>query len=163
MDCSVDFKHYKILSLVSKVMLIIMSLLYSHYTTIQICRCREIRNTEDSPLFRYKMFINFLTLVFSIRGERNNFYYADCTIWPKKRAAYPVAPRWTGPAQSRISTNVFFKITKNLSPSLPGMTSFTPQSHFLSGGFIMTFVIVISSARVREQYSMSAAPALRAE
>ena len=96
------------------------------------------------------MFINFLTLVFRHEErERHNFYYADCTIWPNKHIAYPIAPKisvgrdpqnsivrlllqlsgsmadkptvsyivqstpsWTGPAQSRISTNIFFKITK---------------------------------------------------
>ena len=86
---------------------------YSHNTTIQIYRCKEIRNTDDSPLFRYETFINFLTLVFRHEErERHNLYYADCTIWPNKRAAHPVATSWTGPAQSRISTNVFFKIIK---------------------------------------------------
>ena len=70
------------------------------------------------------------------------------------------SPSWTGPAQSQMSTNVFFEITKNLGPSFPGITSFTPQSHFLTGGFIMTFVIVISSAHERELYSMCATPAL---
>ena len=75
------------------------------------------------------------------------------------------SPSWSGPAQSQISTNVFFEITKNLSHSLPGMTSFTPQSHFLSGVSIMTFVIAISSAHERVLYSICAAPilALRAE
>ena len=93
--------------------------------------CREIRNTDDSPLFRYETFINFLTRFFT-RGERerererervththththtHNCYYADCTIWPNKRAAHHIAPSWSGPAQSRISTDVFFKITKFL-------------------------------------------------
>ena len=34
------------------------------------------------------------------------------THWPNKRAAHPVAPSWTALAQSQISTNVFFEITK---------------------------------------------------
>ena len=80
--------------------------------------------------------------------------------------AHLVVHNWTGLAQVRsstrfvqrqISTNCFFKkITKIPSPSLPGLTSFTPQSHFISGVFIMTFVIVTSSARERELYSMCA-------
>ena len=125
--------------------------LFSHNTIIQIYKCREIRNTDDSPLFRYETFINFLTQVFRHEGrESHNFYYADRTIWPNKRVAHPVAPKisvvrdlqnsmvrlqlqlsasmadkstvfnivhsqppsWTGLAQSRISTNFFFKITK---------------------------------------------------
>ena len=45
---------------------------------------------------------------------------------------------------------LFSKITKIPNPSLPGMTSFTPQSNFVSGVFIMTFVIVTSSVRARE-------------
>ena len=81
----------------------------------KIYRCREIRNTDDSPLFRYETIINFLTLVFRHEErERHDFYYADCTIWPNKRPAHPVAPSWTSPAQRQISTNVFFKITKFL-------------------------------------------------
>ena len=99
--------------------------------------------------------------------ERHNFYYADCsyivlqstpswtalaqcpisTHWPNKHAAHSVDLSWTGLARVRISTNCFFfQITKNPSPSLPGMTSFSPQSYFLSGVFIMIFVIVTSSA-----------------
>ena len=128
-------------------------LLYSHNTSMQIYRGREIRNTDDSPLFRYETFIKFLTPVFRYE-ETHNFYYTGCTIRPNKRAAHPVAPSWTGPAQSRISTHVFFQNHQILTLSLPGMTSFTPQSHLLSEFFIMTFVIVISSAREREMYLM---------
>ena len=92
-------------------------MLYCHNTIIQIYWCREIRNTDDSSLFRYETFINFLTLVFRHEERETPFllcwlYYADCTIWPNKCAAHPVAPSWTGPAQSRISTSVFFKITQ---------------------------------------------------
>ena len=46
---------------------------------------------------------------FDTRRGGYNFYYVDCTIWPNKRAAHPVAPSWTGPARSRISTNSFSK------------------------------------------------------
>ena len=94
---------------------------------------------------------------FDTRRERHNFYYADCSYITHSHPP----PSWSGPSQSQISTDVIFEIPKNLSPSLPGMTSFTPQSHFLSGVFIMTFVIVISSAHEHELYSMCApAPAL---
>ena len=48
-------------------------LLYSHDTTIQIYRCREMRNTDDSSLFRYETFINFLTLVF-LHKERDTIF-----------------------------------------------------------------------------------------
>ena len=46
-----------------------------------------------------------------------------------------------------------FQNLQILSPSLPGMTSFTLQPHFLLG-FIMTIVIVISSAHERKLYPM---------
>ena len=48
-------------------------LLYSHNTIIQIYRCREIWNTDDSPLFRYETFINFLTLVFRHKEREAQF------------------------------------------------------------------------------------------
>ena len=49
---------------------------------------------------------------------------------------------------------LFFKIFKFSGPSLPGITSFTPQAiSYL--GFIMTIVIVISFARKRKLYPMS--------
>ena len=50
---------------------LILHMLYSHNTAIQIYRCREIRNTDDSLLFRYEMFINFLTFSFLTQGERD--------------------------------------------------------------------------------------------
>ena len=107
------------------------------------------RNTDDSPLFRYETFITFLTLVFQHEErETHNFYYADCSYIAHSQ---PPQLDWAGPAQSQISTNVFFKITKF---SAHRFRAFTPQSYFLSGGFIMIFVIVISSAHERELYSM---------
>ena len=59
----------------------------------------------------------------------------------------------------RPESNLKWRLFRNHripSPSLLVMRSFTPQSHFLSGVIIMTFVIVISSARERELYSMCA-------
>ena len=118
--------------------------------------------------------------------ETHNFYYADCsyialqstpqlnsrprvrisTHWPNKRAAHPVDHNSIGLAQVRISTSLvqrqisthcfFQNSTKIPCPLLPGMTSFTPQSYFLSGVFIMIFVIVTSSAHERELHSMCA-------
>ena len=122
-----------------------------------------------------------MTFSFSTRGERDTIFTMltvptslfsqppaellaqsrVSTHWPNKRAAHPVDHNWTGHAQvqistrlaqSQISTNCFFsKITKIPSPSL---TSFTPQSHFLSVVFIMTFVIVTSSTREHELHSI---------
>ena len=47
--------------------------LYNYNTTIQIYRCREIQNTDDSPLFRNKMVIYFLTLVFRHKERETQF------------------------------------------------------------------------------------------
>ena len=56
---------------------------------------------------------------FNTKRERHNFYYADCTIWPNKCAAHPVASSWTGLAQSWISINSFSK-SPNSQPITPG-------------------------------------------
>ena len=88
--------------------------------------CNEIRNTDDSPLFMYETFINFLTIVF--RHEERETHFLICWLYYLTQQTHPVAPKisvgrdlqssivstpsWTGPAQSQISTNVFFKITK---------------------------------------------------
>ena len=52
--------------------------------------------------------------------------------------------------QCQLSTDFFFKILKFSGPSIPSMTSSIPQPHCLSGGFIMTMVIVISFAHERK-------------
>ena len=120
-----------------------------------IARCREIPKHWQISLFWYETFIHFLSFSLSTRGERDTQFLL-CRLFLHRPQS---TPQLDCPAQSQISTNLFFKITKNLSLSLPGMTSSIPQSHFLPVGFIMTFVIVISSAHERELYSMCA-PAL---
>ena len=82
--------------------------------TIQLYKCREIRNTDNSPLFRYKTFINFLALVFQHKKWETQFllcwlYYLTQQTCCASRSPQP---DWPGPAQSWISTNIFFKITK---------------------------------------------------
>ena len=167
--------------------------MYSHNTTIQIYRCREIRNTENSPLFRYATFMNFLTLVF--RHEERETHLLLCWLYyltqqtrcasrsPKISAGRDLqdskvrlqlqlpateADKTTvsyivhnqhpaGLARPRVESQItLFQNHQIHSPSFRGRTSFTPQSNFLSGVFIMIFVIVISSARQRELYSMCA-------
>ena len=90
------------------------------------------------------------------------------THWPNKRAAHPIRPNWTGLAQAQkstslsqvqiltnliqrqISTNFFFQN----SPKFPAPRfQVWRHSHYLSRVFIMTFVIVTSSA------SMNCTPA----
>ena len=70
---------------------------------------RNIRNTDDTPLFRYETFIYSLTFIFSTRGERDTIF-TMLTV-PTSPTVNP-PPSWTGPAQSRISTNCFSKIIK---------------------------------------------------
>ena len=41
---------------------------------------------------RVRNVYQLLDFSFSTQEERHNSYYADCTIWPNKRAAHPVAP-----------------------------------------------------------------------
>ena len=116
------------------------------------------------------MFIDFLSLIFRHEErERQNFYYADRSIWPNKRAAYPIGHKLDSPRRvsnlnrphpaSDLNQLLFFKITKNPSPSLLGMTSFAPQSYFVSGVFIMTSVIVTSSTHKHEHLRSMSIPA----
>ena len=167
--------------------------MYSHNPTIQIYRCREIRNTDDSPLFRYETFIQLLDFSFSTREERDTIFtmltvlsdptnalrsplppkisvsrdlqnsmvrlqlQLSASMADKPTVSYSCSqstPSWNGQAESRISTNVFFKITKFSAHRSGAWCHSHPSFHFLSGVFIMTFVIVISSARKCELYSM---------
>ena len=75
-------------------------------------------------------------LFFDTRRERHNFYYADCTIWPNKCAAHPIATSWTGPAQSQILCNFFFKITKFSAHRFRAWRHSHP-SHISSLGFLL--------------------------
>ena len=81
----------------------------------------------------------------------------DASRRPQTGLASPSFKSQLASPRLESQLTAFSKITKILSPSLPGMTSFTPQSYFLSGIFIMTFGIVTSSAREREHlHSMCA-------
>ena len=44
---------------------------FAYVKYIYACR---IRNTDDSSLFRYETFINFLTFSFLTRGERDTIF-----------------------------------------------------------------------------------------
>ena len=131
---------------------------------------RNPKNTKHWRLswFRYETFITFFKFRISTRGERHNF--SMLTVRPSSalnsltqamRAHTPQSTNWSGLTQVRkinslrLSSNLnsllFFKITKNPSPSRPGMTSFTsPVSFLLSGVFIVISVIVKSSPHTRE-------------
>ena len=97
---------------------------------------RKTRNTDDSLGSGTKLLLPSLNLGFrQEERERHNFSYADSFIWPNKRARAPRSKQldWprpdANPNSLRLSPNLnsllLFKITKNPSPSLPGMTSFT--------------------------------------
>ena len=79
-------------------------LLYSHDTTIQIYRCKEIRSTDDSPLFRYETFIYFLTFSFSTRGERDTIF-TMLTV-PTSPTVNPPRLDWSGP-ESNLNSLLF--------------------------------------------------------
>ena len=114
------------------------------------------------------------------RHEEREIQFLLCWLFhlTQQRAAHHIDPNWTGLVQLQISTrlaqlristslpqvqistNCFFsKITKIPSTSLPGITSFASLSHFLSRVFIMTSVIVTSSARGRKHLRSMCVPA----
>ena len=162
--------------------------LYSHDTTIQIYRCREIRNTDDSPLFRYETFINFLTLVF--RHEERDTQFLLCWLYyltqqtrcasrspkisvggdpqnsmvrlqlqlpafeaDKPTVSYSQPP--AGLARPRVESQLTsFSKSPNSQPIASEHDIIHTPVTFPIWGFIMTFVIVISSAHERELYSM---------
>ena len=128
------------------------------------------RNTDDSLCSGTKRLLTFfLLLVFSTRGERDTIFTmltvpSDPTTRgasrrPQTRLASPRSESQLASSSIRSQLTAFLKITKIPSPSLPGMTSTTPQVHFLSGVFIMTSVIVTSSTREREHLHSMCAPA----
>ena len=93
-------------------------------------------------LFRYKTFITFLTFRFSTRGKRDTI--STMLTVPSDPKTHHVDPN--GLASSRLEnqltsssfksqlTAFFQKSPKILSPSLPGMTSFTSPFTFPTRG-----------------------------
>ena len=127
----------------------------------------EIPQHWRHSLFRYETFIDFLSLVFRHEErETHNFYYADRSIWPNQtRGDSPLD--WHHPetnlnyfVQRQVSTNCFFfqKSPKFSAHRFRAWRHSHPQAHFLSGGFIMTFVNVTSSTREREHLHSMCAP-----
>ena len=126
----------------------------------KICWCIGIpRNTWRLSLFRYETFINFffwLLVFFDTRRERHThtiFAMLTVSTDPTTRGA-SCRPNWTGLAKAQKSTRfvqrqisthsssfksqlpAFLKKSpKILSPSLPGMTSFTSPVSFAIRGF----------------------------
>ena len=129
---------------------------------------KNTRNTDDSLGPGTKLLLPSLSLGFR-HEERERHNFSMRTVRPSSalhsltqptRVRTSQSTNCTGLAQvrkinwlrlaSNLNSLLLFKITKNPSPSLPGMASFTSQSHFLSGVFIVKSVIVTSSSRVRE-------------
>ena len=127
------------------------------------------RNPETltTVLVQVRNVYYFLTFRFSTRGERERERHTIFTMLtvpsdPTNARCIPYAPlglaslrlknQRASPRNKSQLTTLKKKITKIPSPSLPGMTSFTPQSYFLSGVFIMTFVILFTNPSARAGY-----------
>ena len=116
---------------------------------------RNPKNTKHWRLswFRYETFITSLSLGFQHEEREKQSFYADCssiissqlTDPTNVRAHTPQSTNCTGLAQvrkinslclnSNLNSLLLFKITKNPSPLLPGMTSFTSPVPFSIWGF----------------------------
>ena len=107
---------------------------------------RKTRNTDDSLGSGTKLLLPSLSLGFSTRGERDTiFIMLTVSSDPTNVRVHPAANNWTDFAQvgkintlrpsSNLNSLFLFKITKNPSPSLPGMTSFTSDVLFPIWGF----------------------------
>ena len=129
------------------------------YITHKIFTCIGIPKHWRLSWFRYETFITFLIFRFSTRGERDthNFYYADCSIWPDNALRTPSTKLDSFRFKSQVTVFFFFKIPKNLSPSLPCMTSFTSPLSFPIRCFYYN-IIVTSSLREREHLHSMCAP-----
>ena len=126
---------------------------------------RNPANTNDSLCSGTKRLLTFWVLGFLTWGERDTQFLL-CWLFlhlTQQCAAHPVVPNWTGLAQAQkstrlfqrqISTNCFFQKSPKFSAH-----HFRAWHHFLSGVFIMTFVIVTSSAHEHEHLHSMCAPA----
>ena len=121
-------------------------------------------------LFRYETFITFLTFrFFDTTRERHTISTMLTVPSDSTTCGASRRPNWTGLAQvqkttrfvqPKISTNwVFFKNhPKSSAHRFRAWRHSHPHSHFQSGVFIMTSVIVTSSPREREQLRSMCAP-----
>ena len=115
---------------------------------------RKTHNIDDSLGSGTKLLLPSLSLGFSTWGERETeVFYADCSSIVSSQLTDPTnactctpqSTNWTGLAQilkinslclsPNLSSLLLFKITKNPSPSLPGMTLFTSPVPFRIWGF----------------------------
>ena len=127
-----------------------MSMLYNHYTICKMFTCIGILKHWRLSLFRYEMFIDFLSLVFrheerERERERDTIFtiltvptssFSQLPSWTARPNLNSLTqqmrgtshrPNWTHPGPnlnllhpaSDLNKLLFFKITKNPSPSLP--------------------------------------------
>ena len=101
---------------------------------LKLCKiywCREIQNTDDSPLFRCETFINFSTLVF--RHEERETQFLLCWLFLHRPQSTP-QPDWPAP-ESNLNS-LFFKITKFSAHRFRAWRHSHPSPIFLSGFFL---------------------------
>ena len=106
---------------------------------------RKTRNTDDSLGSGTKLLLPSLSLGFRHEERETQFFLCWLFLWLNKGARAPRnkqldSPRPdSNPNSSRLSPNLnsllLYKISKNPSPSLPGMTSFTSPVLFPIWGF----------------------------
>ena len=137
---------------------------FNHYTTMT--------PRHDFLGSGTKLLFTLLSLrFFDMRRERETHthtisFYADFSIWPH-HVWHPAANYWSGLGklqkstcfvQAQISTHCFFQIPKSSAHRFQAWRHSRRRSHFLSGVFIMTSVIVTSSPRVREHLHSMCTP-----
>ena len=79
-----------------------------HLYQCKIYRCSGIQNTDDSPLFRYEMFIYSWLLVFRYKERETQFLL--CWLFLHPPQSTPQLD-WPGP-ESNLNSLLFSKITK---------------------------------------------------
>ena len=124
---------------------------YVHRMFVRI-EIRKARNTDDSLGKRTKLLLSSLSLGFQHEERETQFFYVDCSSIVSfqltdstNTRTHPAVHKHTGLAQVRkinspclnpnLNSFLLFKITKNPSPSLPGMMSFTSPVQFPIWGF----------------------------
>ena len=134
---------------------------YNNTWNIRICknvhnvhmhRNPKTQNTDDSLGTGMKLLLPSLSLGFRHEERETQFFYADCLSFisfkltdSTNARAHPAVHKLTGLVQvwkinslcqsPNLNSLLLFKITKNPSPSLPGMTSFTSSVAFSIWGF----------------------------
>ena len=125
---------------------------------------RKTRNTDDSLGSGTKLLLPSWLLGFQHEErERDSFYYADCSSSVSSQLIDPTnarAPRsnnWTSQGPN-LNSLLFSKYPRIPAHRFRTWRHSHPQSHFLSGVFIMTYVIVTFSPHEREHLCSMCAP-----